>query len=103
MSKAWIRDLERIVGADGVVTRPSARAAYECDAYTLERELPELVVLPRTVEEARRVVVRIRDAGRSRAVLANVGRNAGWRTGKRLVRAAARPVATPIAAAGSQE
>jgi glycolate oxidase len=63
--ETWVRDLERIVGREGVVTRPSARAAYECDAYTLERALPELVVLPRTVEEARRVVVRIRDAGRS--------------------------------------
>jgi glycolate oxidase len=65
MAERWIRDLERIVGEDGVVRRPSARAAYECDAYTLERAVPELVVLPRTAEEATRAVARIAEAGRS--------------------------------------
>jgi len=65
MTDDWIRDLEGIVGKEGVVRRPSARAAYECDAYTLERAVPELVVLPRTVEEASRVVARIAAAGRA--------------------------------------
>jgi glycolate oxidase len=50
------RDLERVVGSEGVVTSGPARAAYECDGYTLERAVPDLVALPRTPEEASAVL-----------------------------------------------
>jgi glycolate oxidase len=50
------RDLERVVGADGVVESAPARAVYECDGYTLERAVPDLVVLPRTPEEVSAVL-----------------------------------------------
>jgi glycolate oxidase len=51
-----LADLRRLVGEDGLVTGPVSRAAYECDGYTLERAVPDLVVLPRSPEEAAGVV-----------------------------------------------
>jgi glycolate oxidase len=50
------RDLERVVGGDGVVKSEPARAVYECDGYTLERAVPDLVVLPRSPEEVSAVL-----------------------------------------------
>ncbi|HET9233927.1 MAG TPA: FAD-linked oxidase C-terminal domain-containing protein [Candidatus Eisenbacteria bacterium] len=50
------RELERIVGAEGVIRDPQLRMVYECDGYTLDRAVPERVVLPRSVEECRAVV-----------------------------------------------
>jgi glycolate oxidase len=48
--------LRRIVGDDGIVEGRSALTVYECDGYTLEKARPELVVLPRNVEQMRQVV-----------------------------------------------
>ncbi len=49
-------ELAAIVGSEGVVAAPAALAVYECDGYTLERAVPELVVLPRTTDEVARVL-----------------------------------------------
>jgi glycolate dehydrogenase FAD-linked subunit len=57
------RDLERIVGQDGLVRDPRLRMVYECDGYTLDRSVPERVVLPHTIDELERVV---KLAGRER-------------------------------------
>jgi glycolate oxidase len=51
-----VEGLAELVGADGVITNPSATRVYECDGWTLERRAPELVVLPRTPEEVAAVV-----------------------------------------------
>ncbi|MEW6306716.1 MAG: FAD-linked oxidase C-terminal domain-containing protein [Verrucomicrobiota bacterium] len=48
--------LQAIVGADGVVADRDELLVYECDAYTLEKNLPALVVLPRTTEQVAAVV-----------------------------------------------
>ncbi|HSQ00397.1 MAG TPA: FAD-linked oxidase C-terminal domain-containing protein [Candidatus Dormibacteraeota bacterium] len=48
--------LTDLVGADGMITRSSAARVYECDGWTLERRVPEAVVLPRTPEEVAAVV-----------------------------------------------
>jgi glycolate oxidase len=63
VSAALIRDLARVVGPDGVVENPEARAVYECDGYTLERAVPDLVVLPRSTDEVARVLAGIHAAG----------------------------------------
>src|SRR5580658_9199903 len=42
---------------DCVLSRPEERRPYECDALTAFRELPAVVVLPRTEEEVRRVLL----------------------------------------------
>jgi glycolate oxidase len=39
-----------------VITSPSATRVYECDGWTLERRMPEMVVLPRSAEEVAAVV-----------------------------------------------
>jgi glycolate oxidase len=44
------------VGKENVVSGDEELLVYECDAYTLERSLPQVVVLPRTTEEVARVV-----------------------------------------------
>ncbi len=49
-------ELERIVGADGVLTDPIQLLAYDCDAYTIEKALPTAVVLPQTTEQVAAVV-----------------------------------------------
>ena len=50
------RELERIVGPDGIVASAAGLRVYECDGYTLERARPELVVLPRSTAEVSAVV-----------------------------------------------
>src|SRR3984885_16297934 len=42
---------------DCVLSRPEERRPYECAALTAFRELPAVVVLPRTEEEVRRVLL----------------------------------------------
>jgi glycolate oxidase len=51
-----LRQLIDIVGRDGVLTGESDLLVYECDAYTLERHLPGVVVLPKSTEEVAAVV-----------------------------------------------
>jgi glycolate dehydrogenase FAD-linked subunit len=48
--------LRRIVGKDGVICDEQELLVYECDAYTLEKRLPGLVVLPRSTDEVAAVV-----------------------------------------------
>jgi glycolate oxidase len=43
--------LRAIVGDDGVVDNPKELLVYECDAYTIEKNLPTAVVLPRSTEQ----------------------------------------------------
>ena len=48
--------LRAIVGEDAIVARPTELRVYECDGYTLEKNAPEVVVLPRTTEQVAQVV-----------------------------------------------
>ncbi len=56
LSPDLILQFRRIVGDDGVISDRDELLVYECDAYTLERNLPNVVVLPRTTEETAAVV-----------------------------------------------
>jgi glycolate oxidase len=47
--------LAEIVGAANVISSPEQLLVYECDAYTLEKKLPQAVVLPRTTAEVSQV------------------------------------------------
>jgi glycolate oxidase len=51
-----LRELRGIVGIDGLISGENELLVYECDAYTLEKHLPGVVVLPRTTEEVVAVV-----------------------------------------------
>src|SRR5215204_5111258 len=48
--------LREIVGAEHVITGAEELLVYECDAYTLEKQLPTAVVLPAHTGEVRAVV-----------------------------------------------
>jgi glycolate oxidase len=56
MDSTLINHLYYIVGPDGVIVQPTALSVYECDGYTLEKAVPEIVVLPRSTEEVAAVV-----------------------------------------------
>jgi glycolate oxidase len=56
ISKQLRVELAAIVGSENVISRPEDLLVYECDAYTIEKNLPSVVVLPRSSEEVARVV-----------------------------------------------
>jgi glycolate oxidase len=56
MTPEILKRLGDIVGADGVISNPDELLVYECDAYTLEKKLPNVVVLPGSAEEVAAVV-----------------------------------------------
>jgi len=51
MDTGLIAELVRVVGDDGVRSSDAQRRVYAFDAYTLEKRLPGVVVLPRSTEE----------------------------------------------------
>jgi glycolate oxidase len=51
-----IKDLELLVGTDGVISEEEGRRAFEADALTAYRSVPLAVVLPRTTEEVAKVL-----------------------------------------------
>ncbi|HXT41119.1 MAG TPA: FAD-binding oxidoreductase, partial [Candidatus Angelobacter sp.] len=51
-----VDELRAIVGDDGVVWKPEELLVYECDAYTLEKKLPNFVVLPKSTAEVVAIV-----------------------------------------------
>lgn len=53
---ALLKQFIAIVGKDGVVSHPHELVVYECDAYTIEKNSPSIVVLPRTTQETADVV-----------------------------------------------
>ena len=46
-----IERLRSIVGAGNVLSSPAELAVYECDAYTIEKNPPQIVVIPGSTEE----------------------------------------------------
>ena len=46
-----VRELRALVGDDAVIAGEDELLVYECDAYTLERQLPGVVVLPQTTAQ----------------------------------------------------
>ena len=48
--------LADIVGPAGLIERAAEARVYECDGWTMAKQVPDVVVLPRTVEQAAAVV-----------------------------------------------
>jgi glycolate oxidase len=46
-----VRALIQSLGTDAVLTSAESRVAFECDALTAHRRVPDLVVLPRSIDE----------------------------------------------------
>jgi glycolate oxidase len=55
MDRNFLTELEKIVGEDGIRLTEAQKQAYGCDAYTIEKNLPGVVVLPRTTTEVSRI------------------------------------------------
>jgi glycolate oxidase len=51
-----IKDLRRLLGAQGVLSAPSDLAVYECDGFTIEKELPHAVAFPRSTADVAAIV-----------------------------------------------
>src|ERR1700744_3353645 len=61
MTKAEVATaLQRVLPADIVLSRDEELHPYECDGLSVFRQKPMLVVLPRTEEEVRQVLVTCR-------------------------------------------
>jgi glycolate dehydrogenase FAD-linked subunit len=56
VSTAFVDELRRIVGADGIVVSHEGRITYECDMHTFYKGEPDVVVLPSATTEVRDVV-----------------------------------------------
>ena len=54
VSEQLVAELVSIVGKQNVISQPEDLLVYECDAYTLEKNLPNVVVLPNSTEEVAR-------------------------------------------------
>jgi glycolate oxidase len=55
MDRNFLTELEKIVGEDGIRLTDAQKQAYGCDAYTIEKAMPGVVVLPRTTAEVSRI------------------------------------------------
>jgi glycolate oxidase len=56
LSRAFLDELTRIVGARGVVTSTEGRLTYECDMHTFHKGMPDVVALPETAEQTAAIV-----------------------------------------------
>jgi glycolate oxidase subunit GlcD len=56
MTLAYLDELRAILGDAGLVTGAAACLPYESDGLTLERQIPECVLLPRDTDEAQRAM-----------------------------------------------
>ncbi|MSU20336.1 MAG: FAD-binding protein [Pedosphaera sp.] len=56
LSPAILAEFRAIVGSGNIVTNADELLVYECDAYTLEKNLPDVVVLPKTTEQVAAIV-----------------------------------------------
>jgi len=54
--QSLLSELESIVGAEAVLTDRAELRAYDCDAYTVEKATPTVIVLPETTEQVAAVV-----------------------------------------------
>lgn len=63
MDESLARELRAIVGERCVLTDAAACATYESDGLATQRATPNLVVLPGSTDEARRVLARLWTAG----------------------------------------
>ncbi len=56
LTPAILDAFRAIVGSGNLVTNVDELLVYECDAYTLEKNLPDVVVLPKTTEQVAAIV-----------------------------------------------
>ena len=55
-SQDLIAQLRDIVGEDGLLFHPEELLVYECDGYTVEKKVPDVVVFPTSTEQVAAIV-----------------------------------------------
>jgi len=78
LTSAHLEELRALLGEGGVLATEAARFTYEADALTLERAMPDAVVLPRSTDEVAAIV---RWAHAHRILSPRAGRRAPARGG----------------------
>src|SRR5438034_566236 len=63
MMERLVHELRQALGADAVLAGRDETLVYDCDALTIEKHLPQVVVLPRSTEQVSRVVQLARREG----------------------------------------
>src|SRR5712691_10197533 len=63
MMERLVNDLRWTCGADAVMAGRDETLVYDCDAFTIDKHLPQIVVLPRSTEQVSRVVQLARREG----------------------------------------
>jgi len=56
MNEAFIERLRALLPPDATLTEGAERLVYECDAYTVEKAAPDVVVLPATTDDVSAIV-----------------------------------------------
>lgn len=56
LTSDFLRRLETIVGAEGMLTQKEQLLVYECDGYTIEKNRPDVVVFPSSTEHVVEIV-----------------------------------------------
>ncbi len=69
---AFIEELRRICGSDAVLAGRDETLVYDCDAFVIQKQYPDVVVLPGTTEQVSRIVRLCSERG-----IPFVGRGAG--------------------------
>jgi glycolate oxidase len=59
LDPSLVADLAAIAGPSGVLTQSASLTTFECDGLTLERAAPQVVVYPRSTDEAAAVLTRL--------------------------------------------
>ena len=49
-------ELEKIMDGDGIVSRHTELKVYECDGWTIEKNAPDLLLMPRTTAQVSAIV-----------------------------------------------
>ncbi|MGR8929231.1 MAG: FAD-linked oxidase C-terminal domain-containing protein [Gammaproteobacteria bacterium] len=56
VSNSFILQIQRLLGLENVISDAESRKVYECDALSAYKQVPDLVVLPETVEQVQAVL-----------------------------------------------
>ena len=66
IDRALRAELEAIMDGDGIVSRRSELKVYECDGWTIEKNAPDLLLMPRTTAQVSAILERRCTAAASR-------------------------------------
>lgn len=62
ITASLLTEIRDIVGPAGMVVHPTELSVYDCDGYTLEKSIPDMVVLPTSTEEVSLLLRLLKDA-----------------------------------------